>query len=88
MAAAGDVRYERDIYTWLTALELSQYYFMFKAAGMEKIRVRGSLVGAWSRVVAVVPAGHAPFVLSLLPLCLAGRYVSRVACSAPACGEG
>ena len=39
-AAAGDVRYERDIYTWLTALELSQYYFMFKAAGMEKIKVR------------------------------------------------
>lgn len=33
-----DVRYERDIYTWLTALELSQYYFMFKGAGMEKIR--------------------------------------------------
>lgn len=71
MAAAGDVRYERDIYTWLTALELSQYYFMFKAAGMEKIRVRGSMVGRGG-VLAVVPAGHAPFVLSLRPLCLAG----------------
>lgn len=36
--AADDVRYERDIYTWLTSLELSQYYFMFKGAGLEKIR--------------------------------------------------
>ena len=33
-----DVRYERDIYTWLTAMELSQYYFLFKAAGLERIR--------------------------------------------------
>ena len=34
---SADVRYERDIYTWLTALELSQYYFMFKAAGMDEV---------------------------------------------------
>lgn len=33
-----DVRYERDIYTWLTTLGISQHYFLFKSAGYEKIR--------------------------------------------------
>ena len=65
-AAAGDVRYERDIYTWLTALELSQYYFIFKAAGMEKIKVRW-----W----------HMPHALSqhacTFPLTSGGASVSR-----------
>lgn len=34
----SDVRFERDIYTWLTSMHLSQYYFLFKAQGYEKIR--------------------------------------------------
>ena len=53
---SADVRYERDIYTWLTALELSQYYFMFKAAGMEKIRVRVAMPCARGLVALTKPS--------------------------------
>lgn len=34
----GDIRYDRDVYTWLSTLELSQYYFLFKAASLLKVR--------------------------------------------------